>query len=132
MNKASIISIPSFVFRANRSSFVTTNVSPSISRVAEKVGICVRQLHRWRKQPEFKQAVIERALDNVKDEIADVFQANMKQAKRGNMKAVELIYKLLGLLVDKQEINAKVEDARDNESINKDIAELERLLEGID
>ncbi|GEK57104.1 hypothetical protein CHL76_02125 [Marinococcus halophilus] len=102
----------------------------SFDDIAERCGVSVRQLHRWRTEPEFKQAIVEQSLNNVKDEIPDVLSAHKKQATKGNVKAIELFYKLFGLLVEKQEIEQNVSNKdKDNEDIDKEINELRNLID---
>ncbi len=102
----------------------------SFEEIAEQSGISVRQLHRWRKDPTFKQAVVEQSLENVKEVIPNVLKAHVKRAESGNVKAIELFYKLFGLLVEKQEIEQTVSS---NEKNNEDLAnELEELKSLID
>ena len=98
--------------------------------VAEFCGIGVRQLHRWRKKPEFKQAIVEQSLNNVKDEIPNVLSAHRRQAEKGNVKAIELFYKLFGLLVERQEIESTVTNKdKDNESLSSELNELKGLID---
>ncbi|WP_427036484.1 phBC6A51 family helix-turn-helix protein [Cytobacillus pseudoceanisediminis] len=98
--------------------------------IAEQCGISVRQLHRWRKQPEFKQAIVEQSLENVKEVLPNVLKAHQKQAERGNIKAIELFYKLFGLLVEKQEIEQTVHNKdKDNDQLAKDLADLKSLID---
>jgi hypothetical protein len=104
----------------------------SFEEVADKAGISERQLHRWRKKPEFKQAVIDQSLANVKEVIPNVLSAHTKQAESGNVKAIELFYKLFGLLVDKQEITQDV-TTRDkgNEDLTAELDDIRNLIEDI-
>jgi hypothetical protein len=100
--------------------------------IADKVGISVRQLHRWRNIPEFKAAIVETSLDLVKDELPAVLLAHRKQAEKGNVKAIELFYKLFGLLIERQEIETVTASKdKSNEDIDSDIAELKALIEDV-
>ncbi|WP_163530848.1 phBC6A51 family helix-turn-helix protein [Halobacillus ihumii] len=102
----------------------------SFDEIAEACGVSVRQLHRWRQKPEFKQAIVEQSLNNVKDEIPDVLSAHKKQAAKGNVKAIELFYKLFGLLVEKQEIEQNVSNKdKDNGDIENELSELRGLID---
>lgn len=102
----------------------------SFEDIAEQSGVSVRQLHRWRKLPEFKQAIVEQSLENVKDELPDVLSAHKKQAKKGNMKAIELFYKLFGLLIEKQEIEQTVTSKdKDNATLEAELAQLKGLID---
>lgn len=95
-------------------------------QVADKVGISERQFHRWKNDPEFKMAVANRALENLYDDIPEVFNANLSRAKAGEVRSVELLYKLLGLLVDKKEI--EVTETK-GESVEDLMAEAKQLRE---
>lgn len=102
----------------------------SFEEIAEQSGISVRQLHRWRKQPEFKQAIVEQSLENVKEVLPNILKAHTKQAEKGNIKAIELFYKLFGLLVEKQEIEQTVKGSeKDNVDLAKELAELKTLID---
>lgn len=102
----------------------------SFEEIAEKAGISVRQLHRWRSNPEFKQAVVEQSLENVKEVIPNVLKAHVKRAESGNVKAIELFYKLFGLLVEKQEIEQNVKtEQKDNADLAKELEELKSLID---
>ena len=101
----------------------------TFEQIADKIGISVKTLSRWRERKEFKQAVTQRALDGIRDELPDVFKAHVKIAKGGNIKAIELLYKVSGILVERQEITQTVEDKRESENIERDIADLSRLLD---
>lgn len=102
----------------------------SFDEIAEACGVSIRQLHRWRKKPEFKQAIVEQSLSNVKDELPDVLSAHRKQAAKGNVKAIELFYKLFGLLIEKQEIEQTTTNKnKDNKDIDKEIDNLKGLIE---
>lgn len=102
----------------------------SFDEVAEKSGIGIRQLHRWRKLPEFKQAIIEQSLNNVKEVLPNVLKAHQKQAESGNVKAIELFYKLFGLLIEKQEIETTVTNRdKGNEDLEKELSELKGLID---
>jgi transposase-like protein len=102
----------------------------SFEEIAEQSGVSVRQLHRWRKDPEFKAAIVEQSLENVKEVLPNVLKAHTKQAERGNVKAIELFYKLFGLLVEKQEIEQTVHNKdKDNDQLAKDLADLKSLID---
>lgn len=99
----------------------------SYEEIAEKVGISSRQFYRWRQEPEFKDAVVQMALINIKDDLPDVFQANIKNAKKGNAKHIELIYKLMGMLVDMKEVEV-TKKGEDNDAIKDDIKRMRQML----
>lgn len=97
--------------------------------IAERCGISVRQLHRWRKQSEFKQAVVEQSLENVKEELPNVIKSHYDATQSGNVKAIELFYKLFGLLIDKQEITQEVSNKDiSNDSLQQELDELKDIL----
>lgn len=97
--------------------------------VAKAVGISMRQLQRWRKSKDFQQGIIDRAMENIRAELPAVFSANLAGAKKGNTKHIELVYKLLGMMIERQEVHQTVQDNRSNESIESEITKLSKLLE---
>lgn len=46
-------------------------------------------------------------LENLKDDLPEVFAVNLRQGKDGNAKHMELLYKLMGMLIDKQEVRVE-------------------------
>lgn len=96
--------------------------------IAEKVGISERQFHRWKDDPEFKMAVANRALENLYEEVPEVFNANLKRAKAGEVRSVELFYKLLGLLVDRAEVEVENKGDASNDDIKNDIEAMRQML----
>ena len=69
-------------------------------------------------------------MNNVKDEIPNVLSAHRRQAEKGNVKAIELFYKLFGLLVERQEIESTVTNKdKDNESLSSELSELKGLID---
>lgn len=92
---------------------ICTDICQTVNfpQAAEKVGVSQRQLHRWRQKPEF-HAIVNKALENIRGELPAVFSANLKAAKKGNVKQIELIYKLLGMLIDRHEVEQTVKDKR--------------------
>lgn len=96
--------------------------------IAEHVGVDVRTLFRWRQKPEFVEAITKRAMLNLHTDLPEVFDANLRRAKVGEVRSVELIYKLLGLLVHKTE-DVTPNKGDDNESIREEINSLKKILD---
>ncbi len=96
-------------------------------QIAEKVGVSIRQFYRWRHMDAFKDAVVNTAMENLKDDLPEVFAANLRQAKDGNAKHIELLYKLMGMLIDKQEVQVE-EKQQDNKSVKADIDAMREKL----
>ena len=99
----------------------------SYEQIAEQVGVSIRQFYRWRHMEAFKDAVVQTAMANLKDELPEVFAANLKQAKGGNAKHIELLYKLMGMMIDKQEVQVE-EKLQDNASVRNDIEAMRERL----
>lgn len=53
-------------------------------------------------------------------------QLNLKQAKGGNAKHIELLYKLMGMMIDKQEVQVE-EKLQDNASVRNDIEAIKQF-----
>ena len=99
--------------------------------IAERCGISVRQLYRWRQDPEFQAAVVQESLKNVKEVMPNVLKAHVKKAEAGNVKAIELFYRLFGLLIEKQEVEQTITTTKDksNDELQKELDELKKLLD---
>lgn len=96
-------------------------------QVAEAVGVSPRTLYEWRQRPEFVEAITRKAIMNLHADLPEVFSATMTRAKAGEVRSVELLYKLLGLLVDKAEIEVE-EKGGTIESVSDDIKRLKEML----
>lgn len=102
----------------------------SYEEVAEQCGVSVRTLHRWRNDKQFKLAVAEQSLENVREVLPNVLNAHIQRAEGGNMKAIELFYKLFGLLVEKQEIEQSVGSSdKGNDELAEELDSLRSLLD---
>ncbi|MDQ1913288.1 phBC6A51 family helix-turn-helix protein [Paenibacillus sp. GD4] len=103
--------------------------------LATDLGLSERHFRRIRDKKEVRYAVRERTLELMSDELPDVLGALAKSAKRGNVKAIEMYLAMQGINVNKSEVVQTVRDERpdnrSNEEIQKEIAELERMLNEI-
>lgn len=95
--------------------------------IAENCGVDEKTLWRWRQDPKFVEAVTKRAIMRLHEDLPEVFQANLKEAKKGHVRSVDLLYKLLGLLTDKSEVEIK-DTAKDNDEVRNKIEEMKKLL----
>lgn len=95
--------------------------------IASEVGVDEKTLYRWRQETKFIEAVTKRALMRLHEDLPEVFQANMKRAKAGEVRSVDLLYKLLGLLTDKSEVEIK-ETANNNDEVKNKIEEMKKML----
>ena len=96
-------------------------------QVADTVGVNRCTLLEWRRNDDFIQAVTKRAIMNLHADLPEVFAANMTRAKAGEVRSVELMYKLLELLVDKAEVIVEEKDGS-NETVADDIKRLKEML----
>lgn len=95
--------------------------------VAAAVGCDAKTLFRWRQDPLFVEAITRKAIMTLHSDLPEVFGATLTRAKNGEVRSVELLYKLLGLLVDKAEVEVE-EKGNSNIDVAADIAELKKLL----
>ncbi|GIP33612.1 phBC6A51 family helix-turn-helix protein [Paenibacillus sp. J2TS4] len=104
----------------------------SLGTIAAQIGVDVRTLNRWRQEPSFKEAVIDKSKNEYLGAgLPEVFAKHLELAIAGNVKAIELYYKVTGLFVEKKEIHPVIDD-RSNEAIERDIDKLDALLDEID
>lgn len=97
----------------------------TLDEVAKYIHVDSKTLYRWRTEADFVNAVTQRAIMNLHEDLPEVFAANMERAKAGEVRSVALMYQLLGLLVDKSEV-AVVSDGKTEADID---AEIKRLRE---
>jgi len=99
----------------------------TLDEVAKYIHADPKTLFRWRGEPEFVNAVTQKAIMNLHADLPEVFAANMERAKAGEVRSVDLVYKLLGLLVDKSEIEVK-ENGKSEEEIDTEIRRMREKL----
>lgn len=105
--------------------------------IAAECDVSVRQLFRWRQEPEFRAARAE-VVDMYADEIVgDAFSAlHWQVSKKRNVKAAEVLLKSRGMLVDRKEVSADVRaevtevSAQDADSLRDELEQLRRKLDG--
>jgi len=97
------------------------------SQVADAVGVDEKTLFRWRQNPEFVEAITRKAIMNLHADLPEVFSATLNRAKAGEVRSVDLLLKLVGLMVDKAEIEV-AEKGNSNEDIAEDIKRLKEML----
>jgi AcrR family transcriptional regulator len=102
--------------------------------IAKAVGISERHLYRYRQKSHIKRAVRELAVQELESEIPDIMQALKRNIKKGDFRSIELAVKMLGLLVEKKEINqtTTIKDNRllemSDDDINEELQAIEREL----
>lgn len=97
--------------------------------IAKAVGVNLKTLYRWRQFPEFVEAISSMAIMNLHADLPEVFGAMLKKAKAGEVRSVTLMFKLLGILVDKKEVQVEVEaKGESNEDVALDIKRLKAML----
>ncbi|TRM10343.1 hypothetical protein FH966_00635 [Lentibacillus cibarius] len=101
----------------------------TLKQVADEADISERQLRKWRKTDEFQKLVQDKINNNVKERMPNVVDAVIKKAEQGSHKHAELLFKMQGLLTEKQEITA-IQETPNKEKNNDQIeAELDELRE---
>ena len=102
--------------------------------IASEVGISERQLFNWRTQDEEFKAARKHLVDSYASEmISEGFSALRKQIRnRSNVKAVEVLFKSQGLLIEKQEVTANVTTEINEQSNSELLNELDTLRAKID
>lgn len=96
--------------------------------IAEYVGCDEKTLYRWRQNPEFAEVVTKRAMMNIAEDLPEVFNANLKRAKSGEVRSVELLYKLLGLLITKSEVEVEDKTSKDTDTMKAEIDAMREKL----
>lgn len=96
-----------------------------LTEIAEDLGINFSTLWRWRRNPEFQQAVNTLAYSCLKDELPKVYKSLSKKAVGGNVKAIELMLKFADNYVEK--VKTEVTGNMDLGGVSDE--ELERLID---
>jgi predicted nucleic acid-binding protein len=87
-------------------------VDPEVSYlnkdIAEAVGISERQFYRWKEDSEFTE-LVNHLNEQLMDTFAtDVYKALREKVKKGDVRAIELAMKRMGVLIDRKEIQSDV------------------------
>ncbi|MEG0471086.1 MAG: phBC6A51 family helix-turn-helix protein [Solibacillus sp.] len=109
----------------------------TLEDIAVELGIGIRTLFEWRKEPAFVQymaAISDTKLDSYRS-LADAQLVRLIQGTSNNgmaaIKALELFYKINGKLVDKREVVTHEQSLTDTLDVNKVKAEIERLRQSM-
>ncbi|WP_407310545.1 phBC6A51 family helix-turn-helix protein [Desulfosporosinus sp. SB140] len=102
--------------------------------IALEVGISERQLFNWRTQDDDFKAVRKQLVDSYASEmISEGFSALRKQIRnRSNVKAVEVLFKSQGMLIEKQEVTANITTEISEQSNSELLNELDTLRAKVD
>ena len=108
----------------------------SLAQIAEHVGVSHRTLYRWKQDKDFvnyQNNISEQLMEDFLTEAYTTLKGLVRSGRSDNsrLKALELVLKNRGKLTDVHHIEAKVDDARSNEAIEDEIAQLRKEL-GID
>ena len=96
--------------------------------IAAELEIDEKTLYRWRQLPEFVEAITGKAILRLHENLPDVFDAMLRRAKAGEVRCVDLMFKLLGLMVDKKEVEVEVEAGDSILDVAADIERLKAML----
>lgn len=77
--------------------------------VAQQVGVTEVTLRRWRKDPVFADAVLERSRDLLKENLPDIYSVLFEKAKEGQHQHIRLVLEHLEFL---EELRSTVESAQ--------------------
>lgn len=77
----------------------------TLGQVAKKVGVDVRTIHRWRQDSAFNEAIYKEAMVLVGAQLPKALKALVEKAIKGDIRAIELLLRQTGKLVDKHEIS---------------------------
>lgn len=111
---------------------------PTNREVADAVGISERQLYRWLADEDFIALVTYRAEISMDLFGVDVYRALLKRVRAGDVKALELALKRMGVLKEVREISSDVRvdvtaiAGRSQEELLAEIAAKEAILLGGD
>lgn len=106
--------------------------SITIKDVALNVGVSIETVKRWRKDPNFHDAIYDRYMMEFGSELPSVLNATLREAKAGNVQAARLILEHSGKLV--KNVNVTIDspyekflkklDVVDAEVLEDDVIEL--------
>jgi hypothetical protein len=103
------------------------------AKIAEEIGISERQLRRWRGEPEFIEYLSLLSSRTIEESLPVVTHAlirNIDNGKFASNKAIEIFYRLLGMLTDRQEVEHKTTTDINTEDLKAQIEQLKAELRG--
>jgi hypothetical protein len=104
----------------------------SNGEIAKACGTSERTFYRWKNDPEFIELVNHLAKKNMDSFKSEAYKQVMRSVKNGNIRAIELILKYYGDLVERREvvndINVEITsiEGKSNEQLLAEIRELEK------
>jgi len=83
--------------------------------LASELGVREETISRWKRSPEFAEAVIARARELLKSNLPEIYGALNREAEKGSFQHIKLIMEMTGEHTDRQQIETtiNVEDARE-------------------
>ena len=79
--------------------YIATHISATNKDIANLVGISVQTLSKWRQSPDFVDAVYKKYMNYAGNELPQVTQALIEEAKMGNVQAAKLILEHFGKIL---------------------------------
>ena len=92
--------------------YIATHISATNKDIANLVGISVQTLAKWRKDPDFVDAIYKKYMICAGNQLSLVTQALIDEAKSGNVQAAKVILEHFGKLT--KNIHIKIQSPFDN------------------
>lgn len=104
--------------------------------LSREAGVEPDTISAWRRDDDFRAMVNELAERSMDDFLGETYDALKGAVRNGSIKAIELVLKRGGKLIDRKEIKGDIsvenKDAGTLDDIQRQIAEIEKRLEGTD
>jgi AcrR family transcriptional regulator len=103
------------------------------AEIAERVGVSERTIYRWKEDADFIALLNDLADKHMDSFLAEAYRQLQTSARRGSVKALELILKRQGKLIERREVVGEIThtaalDGKTNDQLADEIAALEAQL----
>jgi DNA-binding XRE family transcriptional regulator len=74
------------------------------AQLADDIGVREETISRWKREPEFKAAVIARARELLGSDLPEIYAALSREAKQGSYQHIKLAMEMTGEYTPRQEV----------------------------
>ncbi|HEY85649.1 MAG TPA: hypothetical protein G4N96_11135 [Chloroflexi bacterium] len=76
--------------------------------LAAEIGVRIETITRWKRKPEFMDAVLARSRELLKSDLPEIYRSLADEAKAGSHKHQKLAFELSGEYVERKEVEVSV------------------------
>jgi hypothetical protein len=76
--------------------------------LAEQIGVHDKTISRWKKDPDFREAITARARELLGENLSEIYAALNREAEKGSFQHIKLAMEMTGEYTPKQEVSGEI------------------------